>query len=105
MKEKKFIKENYNGGMYSKEQCIDFSKRLATSLRESWKEGIDQFIKSMWKWKKNIQDLILHWNSDLPIINYPEYSFLKFTLEAYWDYFVRDKDKEKFHKEVGKYDK
>lgn len=105
MKEEKFIKENHNGGPYSKEQCLDFSRRLASLLTESWKNGEEQFIKSFWKWKKEIQDLILHWNSDLPVIDYPEYSFLKFTLESYWDYFVRDKNKEKFYEEIGRYDK
>ena len=105
MEEKKFIKENYNGGMYSKEQCLDFSKRLSESLIGSWKKGIDQFIKSVWKWKKKIQDLILYWNSDLTTKDCFEYGFLKFILESYWDYYVRDKDKEKFYEEVGKYDK
>ena len=105
MGEKKFVKENHNGGMYSKEQCIDFSKRLSISLEESYKKGIDQFIKDVWKWKKNIQDLILHWNTDLPVVDYPNYGFLKFILEAYWDYFVRDENKEKFYEEIGKYDK
>ena len=105
MEEKKFIEENHNGGSYSKEQCIDFSKRLTNSLKESWEKGIGPFVKDFWKWKKRIQDLILHWNSDLPIVDYPEYSFLKFTLESYWDYYVRDKNKEKFYEEVGRYDK
>ena len=105
MEEKKFIKENHNGGMYSKEQCLDFSKKLSEALIESREKGIDQFIKSVWKWKKKIQDLILCWNSDLATEDCFEYGFLKFILESYWDYYVRDKDKEKFYEEVGKYDK
>lgn len=105
MKEIKTIKDNHNGGPYSKELCIDLSKRLASYLIEAQGKGIDQLIKCIWKWKKEMQSLILHWNPDLPNIDYPEYGFLKFVLESYWDYFVRDKDKEKFYEEVSKYDK
>ena len=104
MKEIKFIEENHNGGSYSKEQCIDFSKRLVSCLTESWKKGVDSFLKDFWKWKKKVQDLILHWNSDISVDCF-EYRFLKFALEAYWDYYVRDENKEKFYEEVGRYDK
>jgi hypothetical protein len=105
MEERKFIEENHNGGPYSKEQCIDFCERLVSILTSSWDKGNDQFIKDFWKWKKKIQDLILHWNPELSITEYPGYGFLKFALESYWDYYVRDKDKEKFYEEIGKYDK
>lgn len=104
MEEKKFIKENSGEGPYSKEQCMDFCKRLVSSLTDSWSKGSEQFVKDFWKWKKKIQDLILYWNPELSV-DFPGYGFLKNTLEAYWDYYVKEKDLEKFYDIVGKYDK
>lgn len=104
MKERKFIEENHNGGSYSKEQCIDFCERLVLYLKDSWGKGIERFEKDFWKWKKKIQDLILYWNIELPT-DYPGYGYLKNSLEAYWDYYVKEKNKEKFYEVVGNYDK
>lgn len=104
MEEKKFIEENHGEEPYSKEQCMDFCKRLVSNLTSSWSKGPEQFVKDFWKWKKKIQDLILYWNPELSI-DFPGYGFLKNALEVYWDYYVKEKDLEKFYDIVGKYDK
>ena len=104
MEEKKFIKENNGNEPYSKEQCMDFCNRLVSNLTDSWPKGSEYFIKDFWKWKKKIQDLIIYWNPELST-DYPGYGFLKYSLESYWDYYVKEKDLEKFYNTVEKYDK
>lgn len=85
----KLIEENHNQGPYSVDYTIAVSERLYKYiLQEKERALISEtpdvnFIKGFRKYKMKIQDMILHWNPEVPKTK--QYESLKKLLEVYWD--------------------
>lgn len=92
----KLIEENYNKGYYSPEYTISLSERLIKYLKAEYKKAEQSdkqpkltFLLGFRKYKKKIQDLILHWSPEVSK-SLPGYVILKGMLESYWDDVLED---------------
>lgn len=95
-----YIEENHNGGPYTEDYTKELSWRMFSRLVDAKELAMNcedsnpylinaggdrnrMYVMFFWKYKKIVQDLILHWSPDAP--KGIEYRWLKRLLETYWD--------------------
>src|SRR5574344_1407771 len=82
----KLIEENHNQGPYTSDYTRKLSSRLVQYINDEKNRAINSgsdFVMGFRKYKIKIQDLILHWNNEVPKTK--DYEYLKRLLEVYWD--------------------
>lgn len=110
--EGKLIEENHNQGPYSAQYTIALAERLYQYVGQERDKAIkvangeldpildkktqevlspaEIYVRGFRKYKMKVQDMILHWNPEVPKNEY--YEFLKKTIEVYWDEVVANQN-------------
>lgn len=79
----KIIYENHNNTFFSSEFSIELINRLVEKIKNYLIEDEDKFLINYQKIKSKLIDSVLMYSPDIP--KTPEYEFIKYSLELYWD--------------------